>query len=533
MSPLSEPSPTSQPVLVAGRWRPADVVETYQSVNPATGESLPDAWPVSRWSDVEEALDAATAAAGVLAATPGEQIAGFLERYARRLEGRGDDLVAAAHAATGLATTPRLADIELPRTLDQLRQAAAAARSGDWRLAVIDSSRNIRSAAFPLGPVVVLPPSNFPLAFGCLTGGDFAAAFAAGCPVIAKAHPGHPAVSQLAAGEAVAALGESGLPAASIQLIHGLGIEDGERLVADARVGATAFTGGERAGRRLFAAASAAGRPIWVEMGSLNPVVLLPAAIASRAASIADELTTSVTGSAGQLCTKPGLVFLVDDEAGRGFVEAVAERFRSVAPQLLLGPPVRERLDASLATLERAGARRIAGAEAAAEGCRHAATLLETTASEFIGRGELLGEAFGNATLLVRCDSLDELAQAIERLPGTLAASLYSDAGDEQAVGSIAARLAAISGRLIENRMPTGLAVSPAMHHGGPWPAAGPPFFSAVGLPFSMLRFARRICYDGCSPLRLPDCLADAVPPGSPWRMIDGTWTRQPVGSVA
>jgi len=270
-----------------------------------------------------------------------------------------------------------------------------------------------------------------------------------------------------------------------------------------------------------------------VEMGSLNPVVLLPAAIASRAASIADELTTSVTGSAGQLCTKPGLVFLVDDEAGRGFVEAVAERFRSVAPQLLLGPPVRERLDASLATLERAGARRIAGAEAAAEGCRHAATLLETTASEFIGRGELLGEAFGNATLLVRCDSLDELAQAIERLPGTLAASLYSDAGDEQAVGPIASRLAAISGRLIENRMPTGLAVSPAMHHGGPWPAAGPPFFSAVGLPFSMLRFARRICYDGCSPQRLPDCLADAVPPGSPWRMIDGTWTRQPVGSGA
>jgi NADP-dependent aldehyde dehydrogenase len=257
--------------------------------------------------------------------------------------------------------------------------------------------------------------------------------------------------------------------------------------------------------------------------------VLLPAALAERGPAIADELTASVTGSAGQFCTKPGLAFFVDDAAGKAFVAALAEKFTAVGQQVLLGPLGLERLSGGIAKLRAAGARMIAGEGAAAEGCRHPATLLEVTAAELLARPDrLLVEAFGNATLLVRAASLDELAAALALVPGALGASLYlaKDGRDDRAAAMLQPVLAAGTGRLIENRMPTGLAVTPPMQHGGPWPSAAPPFFSAVGMPWSLLRFARRLCYDGVSAARLPECLRDAPPPGRPWRYVDQAWTR-------
>ena len=516
-----------QPVLIAGTWRPARAVGTYHACEPATGAPRDAAWPVSGWADLDEALDAATAAAAELARLPGEAIARFLERYADRLQARGADLVAAAHAETALAVKPRLADVELPRMLDQLRQAAAAAREGTWRMAMIDTAKNIRSAAYGLGPVVVFPPNNFPFAFGAVTGGDFAAAIAGGNPVIAKSHRGHPSVSMLAAGEALEAVRETGLPAATVQLVHALA--DGERLVADPRVGGTGFTGSEEAGKKLFAAAAAAGRVIWVEMGAINPVVLLPGALAERGAEIAGELAASITGSAGQLCTKPGLVFYVGDAAGMAFAAAVAEKFAAVGPQVLLGPAGRDSLAASVAALGAAGARVVTGGGIGPGPCGHEPTLLEVAAADLIARPDaLLVEAFGNATLLVRCGSRDELRRALGCARGSLGASLYvaKDGGDDAHAGAFLDLLVQRSGRVIENRMPTGLAVTPPMQHGGPWPAAGPPFFSAVGMPWTILRFARRICFDGWSAARLPDVLRDEPPPGMPWRYIDGAWTR-------
>lgn len=522
---------TSEPILVAGTWRMADARDTFQAFDPTTGSHRREVWPVSGWSDVERALVAATDAAAELARLPAAAIAEFLERYAARLEACGGELVALAHAETGLAVRPRLADVELPRTLDQLRQAAAAAREETWRMAMLDTQRNIRAAAFGLGPVVVFPPANFPLAYGAVTGGDFAAAIAAGNPVIAKAHPGHPAVSRLAADEAVAALREAGLPAATVQLLHGLAPADGERLVADPRVGATGFTGGHEAGTRLFAAATAAGRVIWVEMGSINPVVLLPGSLAERATAIADELTASVTGSAGQFCTKPGLVFFVADAAGRAFVETVAEKFRGISGQVLLGPTGRERLMAAIGRLRQAGARLVAegGPASLTAACTHSPTLLEVTAAELMAAPEKLGaEAFGNCTMLVRCGSLAELTTAVGCVSGSLGASLYAakDGSDDAAFATVAPLLVARSGRIIENRMPTGLAVTPPMQHGGPWPSAAPPFFSAVGMPWTLLRFARRICFDGWSPGRLPAVVCDEPPAGRPWRYVDGSWRR-------
>lgn len=520
------------PVLVAGCWRQATIVDTYRATDPNTNTLLSEQWPVSGWDDVDAALDAATEAARVLSHLPGERLAAFLERYASRLEVIGDELVQLAHRETGLAVRPRLAEAELPRTLDQLRQAAASAREESWRMVSIDPPRNLRAASFGIGPVVVFPPANFPLAYGCLTGGDFAAAIAAGNPVIAKAHPWSPSVSRRAAEEALAALGECDLPMATVQLLHGMEPADGERLVADRRVGATGFTGGQAAGMRLFKAASAAGKVIWVEMGSLNPVVLLPHALAERAERIADELTASATGSAGQFCTKPGIVFCIDGgehrRAADAFVQAMTTRFDAMGPQVLLGPAGRERLVRAITQLEKAGARRLSTARAS-QGCMHPPTLLETTAAEILADPEgLLVEAFGNATVLVRCSSLVELARALSVVKGSLAASLYTstDGRDGEAVGTILPLILERAGRIIENRMPTGLAVSPAMQHGGPWPSAGPPFFSAVGFPWTIQRFARRICFDGLSGGLLPPCVRDEPPPHRPWRFIAGEWVR-------
>lgn len=518
-----------EPILVAGAWRPAVARRTSRAVDPATGAPLEAEWPVSDWADVDRALAAATVAARELARLPGAALAAFLERYAARIEARAAELVAVAHAETGLAVKPRLADVEMPRTLDQLRQAAESAREGTWRMAMIDRGKNIRAAAHGLGPVVVFPPANFPFAYGAVTGSDFAAAIAAGNPVIAKAHEGHPGVSRLAAGEALAALEETGLPAATVQLLHGLEPADGLRLVADARVGATGFTGSQAAGAALFRAASAAGRVIWVEMGSVNPVVLLPGALAERAAVIADDLTASVTGSAGQFCTKPGIVFLVGDAAGRAFVTAVADRFTAIGPQVLLGPAGCDRLVASITALEAAGARRRAGAVAASGPASHVPVLLEVACREVLARPDaFLVEAFGNATLVVVCESLDELAEGVACVHGSLGASLYAaqDGRDDEAFAALVPLLVDRAGRVIENRMPTGLGVVPSMQHGGPWPSAGPPFFSAVGFPWTILRFARRVCYDGWTESRLPEIVRDAPPPGRPWRYVDHAWTR-------
>jgi alpha-ketoglutaric semialdehyde dehydrogenase len=530
VSTSRSPAITPEPVLIDGRWRSAAAIGSFRAVDPATGLERPEVWPTSGWSDVDAALDAAVRAAAELATIPAARIGDFLERFAERLAARGEELVQVAHAESGLAVKPRLTDVELPRTLDQLRQAATSAREGTWRMAMIDSTRNIRSAAFGLGPVVVFPPANFPLAYGAVTGGDFAAAIAAGNPVIAKAHPWNPGVSKLAADEALLALGETGLPAATVQLLHGISPADGERLVADPRVGATGVTGGQAAGKRLYAAAAAAGRVIWVEMGSMNPVVILPGAIAERGDEIAGELTASVTGSAGQFCTKPGLVFLVDDAATVGFRAGLAARFEAVGGQVLLGPAGRDRLVAAVMALRSAGADVVAGGGVGPGPCTHQPTLLEVAGQAFVAAPEpLLVEAFGNATLLVRCGSLEELCRAVSAVHGSLAASVYAarDGRDDAAFGRVAGLLADRAGRVIQNRMPTGLAVTPPMQHGGPWPSAGPPFFSAVGMPWTMLRFARRICFDGWSQSRLPECVRDAAPTGRPWRFIDGGWTRE------
>ena len=232
---------TVQPVLIGGQWRPSQAVSTFQACHPATSQMLPDVYPVSSWQDCQAALAAATEAAEALRQLPAERLADCLDAYADGIEARRDELVEMAHRETALPRSPRLADAELPRTTDQLRQAAQAARQQSWRMATLDTRSGIRSWYVPIGPVCVFGPNNFPFAFGSVSGGDFAAAIAAGNPVIGKANSSHPGTTRLFAEIALQAVQTSGLPDASVQLLYRLTHADGRRLVADPRVGATAL----------------------------------------------------------------------------------------------------------------------------------------------------------------------------------------------------------------------------------------------------------------------------------------------------
>ena len=520
-----------QPVLIAGAWRAATASSVFRAENPATGGPLPDEFPVSTWADCDAALNAAADAANQLRTAPPAATAQFLTRYAERLEARKAELVEAAHAETALPKTPRLADVELPRTTDQLRQAAAAVLEGSWALPTIDTKLNIRSLFAPIGPVLVFGPNNFPLAYNGVAGGDFAAAIAVGNPVIAKAHPCHPRTTRLLAEAAFAALGESGLPPATVQMIYHVAPEDGLKLVADPRLGAVGFTGSRAAGLKLKAAADAAGKPAYLEMSSLNPVVILPGALAERGATLVDEFAGSCLLASGQFCTSPGLTILLSGAAAEQFVAGVKAKLESAPSACLLSSGVARNLAASVNHLQSAGAELLAGGSPLA-GNRFANTLLRVSGETFLASPEKLQtEAFGNATLVVVARDAAQAAKILAHLEGNLTGSIYSDTrgSDDALYAQLAPLLRARVGRFLNDKMPTGVAVTAAMNHGGPFPATGHPGFTAVGIPASLRRFAMLQCFDNVRPHRLPDALQNKNPNGKMWRLIDGAWSRNDV----
>jgi NADP-dependent aldehyde dehydrogenase len=519
-----------QPILVAGQWRAAKASGTFHAENPATGEKLPDEFPISTWADCDVALAAAAEAAIILRTTTPEQIVKFLTRFAERIEARKSELVEIAHAETALPKSPRLADVELPRTTGQLRQAAAATLEGSWAMPTIDTKLNIRSMLAPLGPAWVFGPNNFPFAFNSVAGGDFAAAIAAGNPVIAKANTSHPGTSRLLAEEAFAAVTETGLPPATVQLIYRTSHADGERLAADSRTGALAYTGSRSAGLKLKAAADKAGRPIYLELSSVNPVLILPGALAERGAKVAEEFTGSCLMGTGQFCTSPSLIVLFAGEATERFIAAAKQKLEATPPTPLLSSGVQRSLDESVKTLRAAGAELVCGGSPLpAPGFRFANTLLRVSGEKFLAAPEKLQtEAFGNASLLVVVRDAAQAAEVFNRLEGNLTGCVYSDTrgSDDALYGQLAPLLRNRVGRLLNDKMPTGVAVSPAMNHGGPFPATGHPGFTAVGIPASLRRFGMLQCFDNVRPHRLPVALRNKNPNGKMWRLIDGQWLQ-------
>ena len=462
-----------------------------------------------------------------------DRIAAFLDGYAAAIDAAAERIVTAAAAETGLAVAPRLRDVELPRTTGQLRQAAAAAREGAWQRPTIDTKAGLRSCLAPVGPVWTIGPNNFPFAYNGVAGGDFAAAIAAGCPVIAKGHPLHPTTTRLLAEAADHAARAAGLPAATVQLVYHLDPADGLRLAGDSRLGAIGFTGSRAGGLALKAAADAAGRLFFGEMSSLNPVVILPHALAGDDGPVADQLAASVTLGAGQFCTKPGLVFLLASPAADAFVDRLADRLAAAPAGVLFSAAGQASLLRSIETLRSTGAAvRLGGAANERGGFGAANTLLVTSGDAFLRdpKGSQT-EAFGNATMVVLAGGPGQLLAMLRTLDGNLTGSIFSavSGADDALYGGVAAALRPRVGRLMNDKMPTGVAVSPAQNHGGPYPATSQPHFTAVGLPAAILRFTQLEAYDNVRPHRLPPCLRDRNPDGRTWRLVDGDWTRSDV----
>lgn len=523
-------------VLVDGAWREADATGSFQAINPDSGEVLVREYPVSSLTDVDAVVAAGTRASRELRQISREKLAQFLDRYADLIEKDRDQICQSGNLETALPISPRLKDVELPRTTNQLRQAAAAARDRNWTLPTLDTASNIRSMFGPLeGPVVVFGPNNFPFAFNGVAGGDFAAAIAAGNPVIAKAHSSHPWTSQLLAEAAFDAMREVGLPEATVQMLYRTCHGDGEYLVSHPSVAATGYTGSRSAALQLKTAADQAGKPIYLEMSSVNPIFVLPGAIEERAEVIADELSGSALLGTGQFCTSPGVVVLQGGDATEGFVEMVRERFSAAGVGALLGVGGVRGLGESVRALVDSGAELLTGGqEFEGPGCRFQNTLLRTTGETFLAAPDALQtEAFGNCTLLVVTDDTDQMAAIAGEIEGSLTGCVYSHtSGDDDALyPAIADRLRTRVGRLLNDKMPTGVAVVPSMNHGGPYPATGHPGFTSVGIPASLRRFAMLECYDNVRVERLPAELQDETPFGNLWRLIDGQWIQGYAGS--
>ena len=517
-----------QPILLNGHWTSSKGTSVFQAVNPMTEERLPRKFPVSPWEEIEAAINAAAKVSRQMRGWPGSRFADFLECYAKEIEARTELLVDAAHAETGLPKSPRLKDGELPRTTNQLRQAAKAARTDSWRTPVIDSAAGIRAMLGPIGPVVVFGPNNFPFAFNGISGGDFAAAIAAGNPVIAKGHPCHPETTRIFGDAALTAIRETGMPEALVQLIYRTSHEDGAKLVSDHRIGASGYTGARHTGLKLKAAADAAGKPMYLELSSINPVFIMSGALRERAAALADEFTGSCLMGTGQFCTNPGLVVVPAGEPGTAFVTAVAERFAKAPVGTMLADGVRASFSTGIRTLIDAGANLVTGGQAGGgKGICFQNTLLTVSGRQFLTNPPVFQtEAFGNGSLFVLADSVDQMAEIAESLEGNLTGAIYSDTtgSDDTDYADIEKPLRTRVGRLLNDKMPTGVAVSAAMNHGGPFPATGHPGFTAVGIPASIVRFGMLLSYDAVRLQRLPPVLQDKNP-GGVWRHIDGEWT--------
>jgi 2,5-dioxopentanoate dehydrogenase len=523
-----------QQVLIDGQWRSSSGAETFEAINPATEKAFAEKYPISPWPEIEEAIDAAHRAFQEVKDWPGQRFAAFLEAYVKEIEARTDDLVKRANEETALPASPRLKDVELPRTVNQLRQAAEAARSGAWTRPTLDTKANIRSMLAPLGPVVVMGPNNFPFAFNSMAGGDFAAAVAAGNPVIAKGHPSHPGTTKLFAEAAHKAAQAINMPAGFVQLIYRTSHEDGAKLVSHPKIGATGYTGSRHAGLALKEPADRAGKPIYLELSSINPVFVLPGAVSERSEQLAEEFAGSCLMGTGQFCTNPGVVVLLAGEAAEDFIGKVQERFEKAPVGTMLNEGVQKSFANGIEALRQAGAEVLTGGKAGGgKGVSFQNTLLRVSGKRFLeSPEELQTEAFGNGSLFVVAENEKQMADIAGALEGNLTGCIYSHSGDkdEALYERIASVLRRRVGRLLNDKMPTGVAVTDAMNHGGPYPATGHPGFTAVGLPRAIERFAVLHCYDNIRPHRLPPALRDKNPTGRLWRLIDGQWTTADAG---
>jgi acyl-CoA reductase-like NAD-dependent aldehyde dehydrogenase len=511
------------------------VSSTFHAVDPSTGEPGAVFEEATR-ADVHEAVTGAHEAFRAGDLRDAARRSAFLRGAAARLRAAGDEIVAVAMAETGLPEA-RLRG-ELERTAGQLEAFADVVDAGDYVEAIIDTPDpdakpiprpDVRRMLVPIGPVAVFGASNFPLAFST-AGGDTASALAAGCPVIVKGHPSHPGTSAVVARELAAAAAETGLPGATFALLQSSGIEVGEALVDEPAIAAVGFTGSFAGGKALHDRAAARERPIpvFAEMGSVNPIVVTEAALAERSEAIAEGLAASVASFGGQLCTKPGVVFVPAGEEGDAFAADLGARLAATEPQVLLNERLRDALAQRVAELGSLAEPVDEAATPAEPGFRFSPAAYRAAAGDVREHPELLEERFGPIVVLLTYATRDELLDALVRVDGQLTGTVHAQAEDAELVALLAAALSERSGRLIFDGFPTGVAVTHGMQHGGPFPATTSPGHTSVGMT-AIRRFLRPVAFQNAPAHVLPPELQDANPLGI-WRRVDGELTRDALG---
>ncbi len=504
---------------------------TFNAINPATGAQLEPAFHESSALDVDRALHAAQNAFDIYGRVSAHERARFLRAIADELVALGDELLERAHAETALPLA-RLQG-ERTRTTSQLRLFADLLEEGSWVEARIDTGDparapipkpDIRRMLVPLGPVAVFAASNFPLAFS-VPGGDTASALAAGCPVVCKAHPAHPGTSELAAHSIERAAQDTGMPVGVFSLLHGWSHDVGLALVRHPITRAVGFTGSLRGGRAIFDAAMARAEPIpvYAEMGSINPVFLLPSALAERADAIADGLAQSITQGVGQFCTNPGVLLGVRGADFDRLQARLAQHISAAPAGVMLYDRLRESYSNALERAHALGVDVLASAPVA-QPDRASPALLLTDAARFLQHPELREEMFGPVSLLVAAHDAAELERVAESLEGQLTATIH---GTEQELLEHARLIEILQrkvGRVIFNGFPTGVEVGHAIQHGGPYPASTDARTTSVGTA-AIARFARPVCYQNFPEAALSPALRNRNTLGI-WRLVNGRLTR-------
>lgn len=509
--------------LIAGRLIEG-AGKTFTGYNPVDGRPIEPVFSSAIASDVDRAIAAANEAFAAFANISGLERAAFLRAIANGIDVAKDDLIARANLETALPI-PRLTG-EVARTSGQLRLFADVLEEGSWISARIETSDptrmppkpDLRSMLRPLGPVAVFGASNFPLAFS-VAGGDTASALAAGNPVIVKAHPAHPGTSELVGRIINQVVQKSGLPSGVFSLLFDSGYGVGAALVQHPDVKAVAFTGSFRGGRALMdlAARRDVPIPVYAEMGSANPVFILPGALAERGDALAKGLHGSFTLGGGQFCTKPGLVFTPPNDGA--FTETLRATVESTSPFSLLTGGIASTFAKSV---EQRSALLTAHGSQTNEGFSAQVSLLETTGEIFLSDSMLADEVFGPATLLIHCGSREQMLASARSLGGHLTATVLGTEQDLLDHADLLRILETRVGRVIFNAFPTGVEVNHAMVHGGPYPATSDGRSTSVGSQ-AIFRFTRPVAFQGSPQSALHPALQDSNPLGI-LRLWNGTW---------
>ncbi|MBA1195233.1 aldehyde dehydrogenase (NADP(+)) [Pseudomonas entomophila] len=518
--------------FIGGR-RSAAGNQTLRSIDASTGEPLPIAFQQATAEEVEAAAQAAAAAYPQFRALAPQRRAEFLDAIASELDALGEDFIQTVCRETALPAA-RIQG-ERGRTSGQLRLFAQVLRRGDFLGARIDRAQperqplprlDIRQCRMGLGPVAVFGASNFPLAFST-AGGDTAAALAAGCPVVFKAHSGHMATAEWVAEAILRAAERCAMPAGVFNMIFGSGV--GEALVKHPAIEAVGFTGSLKGGRALCDLAAARPKPIpvFAEMSSINPVIVLPQALAVRGEAIARELAASVVLGCGQFCTNPGLVLGIRSPEFSAFVEQLGAQIADQSPQTMLNAGTLRSYTHGVAELKaHSGVQHLTGADQ--QGNQAWPQLFQADAQCLLDAEPLLQEeVFGPTTVVVELTDHAQLLQALQALGGQLTASLLGEPGELVQATDLVALLEHKAGRLLINGYPTGVEVCDAMVHGGPYPATSDSRGTSVGT-LSIDRFLRPVCYQNFPEALLPPALHDANPLGL-MRLVDGQPSRDPI----